>query len=90
MFFPFLDSKTQDIIQAAMEKAHNYYDFVQILNEEVLTSQTPEMAVFFATLHAANLFDFNCLDRIAKEYGNLPFIRPYLFLGGVFQGRQPF
>ena len=88
MFFPFLDSKTQDIIQAAMEKAHNYYDFVQILNEEVLTSQTPEMAVFFATLHAANLFDFNCLDRIAKEYGNLPFIRPYLFLGGVFQGRH--
>jgi tetratricopeptide (TPR) repeat protein len=87
MFFPIIDSQTQGIIETAMEKAYNYYDFVQILNDIVNTTDPSEMVVFFAAYHASHLFDFNCLDKIAKKYGNLLIVRPYLYMGGLFQGK---
>ncbi len=87
MYFPFMDSKTKSIIARIMKGAVNYGDFVRTLNNEVCEADAPDLAIFLAVHHAANLFDFDGLDRIANKYGHLLLIRPNLFIGSAFQGK---
>ncbi|MGY5852902.1 MAG: hypothetical protein RTU92_04985 [Candidatus Thorarchaeota archaeon] len=88
MYFPFMDSKTREIILTLMNNASNYHDFVHDLNQMVCEVETTELCVFFATHHAAVLFNFNLLERIAKIFGNLLIIRPNLFIASALQGRK--
>ncbi|MGY5876825.1 MAG: hypothetical protein RTU30_13835 [Candidatus Thorarchaeota archaeon] len=88
MYFPFIDSETKEIMQTILEEAVNYHDFVQKLNQKVCDEETTELSIFFATHHAAVLFDFKCLDKIARKYGKLEIIRPNLFIASAFQGKK--
>lgn len=89
MYFPFMDETTREFIEDIMIQAQNYREFVSVLNDKVYSSENcTELEVFFATHHAAVLFDFDCLDNVAHKYGKLPIIRPNLFIASAFRGNK--
>jgi tetratricopeptide (TPR) repeat protein len=71
-----------------MSRAYNYRDFIRLLTEKVCTEETTDLAIFFATLHATELYDYECLERIAKKHGNLLIIRPNLFFASAAQSEN--
>ena len=87
-YIPFMDEVSKSIIIETMAVADNYSDFAKRMTKRVCEEDHSDLTIFFATLHAAFLFDFDCLDKIAKKYGKLPIIRPILFLASAFQGRK--
>ncbi|MFW9863676.1 MAG: hypothetical protein ACFFEX_13905 [Candidatus Thorarchaeota archaeon] len=86
MYFLFLDEESRGILQNIMDEACNYYDFVQRLNERVLSENSPELVVYFAIHHSALLLDIDSIDSISKKYGTVPILRPNLFYASVHQG----
>ncbi|MFX1369224.1 MAG: hypothetical protein ACFFAY_11535 [Promethearchaeota archaeon] len=88
MYFPFLEGETTEILQDIMNNAYNYYDFVQRLNERVLSNGCPDSVIYFAIHHSALLLDIDSIDSIAKKYGKIPILRPNLFYASVHQGNS--
>ncbi|MFW9912467.1 MAG: hypothetical protein ACFFEU_08340, partial [Candidatus Thorarchaeota archaeon] len=86
MYFPFLDDESREIMQNIMDEAYNYCDFVQRLNERVLSEGSPELVVYFAIHHSALLLDIDSIDSISKKHGTIPILRPNLFYASVHQG----
>ncbi len=85
-YFPHIDPETKEILSTIMHDSYNLRDFTHALTERVCNSESSDELVFFAVHFAALLFDFDCLDRIAKLYGKLDIIRPNLFYGTAIQG----
>ncbi len=88
MYFPFLDSDTNDLLLTIMENSSDYRDFVQTLVTTVCDTESNELTAFSATRHAVMLADFNCLQKIAEKYGNHILIRPNLFIASGVQGNH--
>ncbi|MHA2142607.1 MAG: hypothetical protein ACXADD_14040, partial [Candidatus Thorarchaeota archaeon] len=86
MYFPFLDDESREIMQRIMDKAYNYYDFVQRLNHKVLDEDSPDLVVYFAVHHSAMLLDMESIEAIGKKYSKLLIIHPNLFYARVHQG----
>ncbi len=88
VYLPYMDEETKAIITDIMNSVQDFREFVIALVDRVCQVKSPDLCVYFAVHFAALLFDFKSLDRIAKDYGKLPIIRPNLFYGSSVQGRQ--
>jgi tetratricopeptide (TPR) repeat protein len=85
-YFPFIDEETKNVLEAIMEKAKDYYDFVQRLGEEVLKTDSPIMVVYFAIHHSILAYDYKLIDRIREKYGAHQILGPNLFYASAYQG----
>ena len=88
MYFPFLDDVSIETIRDAMERAHNYLDFVKILNHLVLRMDVPDLVIYFAIHHSALVLDIDSIQLISEKYGKMSILRPNLFYASVHQGNS--
>ncbi|UCE10629.1 MAG: hypothetical protein JSW61_01495 [Candidatus Thorarchaeota archaeon] len=88
MYLPYMDPQTKKIVLSTVKEADNFCDFVQSLTKRACQPDSLELTVFFAVHFAALLFDFHCLNSLAKAHGRVPIIRPNLFYGSAIQGRH--
>ncbi len=88
VYYPFLDSNTKEMISNLVDNAYNFREFVTSLTDYVCLRGGSDYTIFLAVHFAALLFDFDCLDKIAKLHGKLDIIRPNLFYGSAYQGKH--
>jgi tetratricopeptide (TPR) repeat protein len=80
MHFPFIPTKTRDLVESLMQGAINYQHFMELLCDEVCTKEFDETTIFLAYIHALNLWDFEQLNRLSLRYANLPNVKPLFLL----------
>jgi tetratricopeptide (TPR) repeat protein len=85
-YFPFIDDDTRKILESTMNKAYDYYDFVNKMKELVLENDSSDLVIYFAIHHAAQLFDFKAINAIRNKYGNRSILLPNLFFASAVQG----
>lgn len=84
MYFPFIDADIKDVIQSIMDEATDFDDFVQRLSERVLSSDYPEMVVYFTIHFAALLYNYKIIEAIREKYSGYLLLDPALNLYSSF------
>lgn len=88
MYLPFVDSETADIIRDTMNRSSDYADFIKRLAKRVCTEETTEYAIYFAALHATNLYFTEEIEQIANKYGFEEILHPLIFSMGSLTGAK--
>ncbi len=78
MYFNFVDEKTENILEALMNKAYDYFDFSNLITERACLENTPPLLAFMAVLHSSKLWNMHNLNKLSEIYSTDPLIRPYL------------
>lgn len=77
MYYPFIDGETKEVIQAMMNEAKNYHDFVEKLSKKVCESDVPESLAYIAAVHAWRMSATGAIQRISKKFGSVPTINAW-------------
>jgi tetratricopeptide (TPR) repeat protein len=88
MFFPFLDTDTNSLLQSLMDTAYNYADFVDRLQHHVDTEDTPEVQVYLAARHALALGDFKKITSLKGKYPDSNLLHVYYLLVHHYDQRE--
>ncbi len=77
--FPLIDEASRNEMEAAMDASTDYWNFSNILGERVCSVTSNPVLVFFALLHARNLYNIRVIDNIMKNYPDIPILKPFFF-----------
>ncbi len=86
-YFPFLDRNTRQVLEATMQKATDYCDFVDRLTDMVLEDECTDLIVYFTVHHSCVLFNLKRISSIAEKYGDSIILRPNLLFVSAYQGK---
>ncbi len=84
LHLPFVDSGTKQTIMELMKSAQNYSNFSKRLTDRVCSSKARNLEVFSAVHHSTHLYDYDSLDKIARNYSDLSIIQPNLYFAGSY------
>ncbi|MGY5865121.1 MAG: hypothetical protein RTV41_11015 [Candidatus Thorarchaeota archaeon] len=87
VYFEFIDEDTRKILESIMTETDNYFDFVNMLTQRVLNTDSSDLVVYFAIHHAAQLLDLKTIDLIGQKYSDIPILQPNICFARHFQGK---
>ena len=74
VYFEFIDEDTRKILESIMTETDNYFDFVNMLTQRVLNTDSSDLVVYFAIHHAAQLLDYNQTSVLPDTFKERPTI----------------
>ena len=84
VYLPFVDSITKQMVMDTMQNALHYRDFSRRMGNLCSSTEVPDLFVFTTVHHATSLYDYDALDKVAREYGDLSIIQPNLYFAGSY------
>ncbi|MFW9847265.1 MAG: hypothetical protein ACFFD6_10980, partial [Candidatus Thorarchaeota archaeon] len=88
MYYDFIDGETREALQSVAENSYSYRDFVKQLCDRVCADDSSDLLVYFATVHANLLWDYESLERLFERYNEVPIARPYFLISRSFRGES--
>ena len=89
LYYQFLEKNTVDLLDRLIEKAKDYYNFLELLTDTVDSQDVTEELVQVAVVHLTRAGQpTKLVEKISKKYGMLPLIKPWTFFLRTFGERQ--
>ena len=89
-YYPFIDTKTREVLDSVMDEAENYRDFVVRLVEKVVSEESSALLVYFSAMHATRLLVPESIAKVAETYGDIDIARPWILWGQYKTGKNSF
>ncbi len=79
MCHKFINSEDKDIIDEIASSSETYHEFVICLGEHVCVNDISSELAHIAIIHAWELRETKVIDKIASQYGEEPFVKPWTY-----------
>ena len=79
-YYPFIDEETKSILDSLMDESDNYFEFVRRLCKTSIENEVPINLAYLAAVHAWWCRIRGEVKLLGDKYGNIPFIKPWLYV----------
>ena len=77
-YYPFVDSKIRDTLDALLDESQNFHDFIILLSHELSNTSSPEILAHIGAVLSNDVQNLEANNRIGDKYGSLLCVKPWI------------